>query len=109
MDDSQLRIALDAYRRVVGICGSQAATERKIGIKQQTVSFHLKNGHPMPAQYVRKAEEETSVSRSLLRPDLWPIEESPLPEGRSGEVPAGVAPIPLSPAGTEQSSESTRA
>ena len=45
-----------------------------IGSSQQMVSYWLKNGRPLPAEYVLKAEREGLGSRHDLRPDLYPVE-----------------------------------
>lgn len=52
--------------------GGQSAFARMHGVSQPTVWAWLKQGKPLPAEYVLKTEAETGVSRHDLRPDLYP-------------------------------------
>lgn len=51
--------------------GSQAALARDIGVSQQLISYWLKKGGVVPAEYVVKVEAASGVSRHALRPDIF--------------------------------------
>lgn len=51
---------------------NQSMFARAIGTSQQLVSYWLKNGRPLPGEYVLKAEAAGFGSRHDLRPDLYP-------------------------------------
>lgn len=73
MDTEQkngLRLALDFFD------GNQTKLGSAIGLSQQLVSYRLRNGLDLPAECVLAAERETGISRSLLRPDLYPVEDA---------------------------------
>lgn len=53
---------------------NQSKFAAAIGTSQQLVSYWLKNGKALPAEYVLKTEEVTGISRHDLRPDLYPRE-----------------------------------
>jgi len=61
--------------------GSQSAFARLIGRGQATVHDWLKDGKPLPAEYVLTVERETGVSKHDLRPDLYPVDMLPPPSG----------------------------
>jgi DNA-binding transcriptional regulator YdaS (Cro superfamily) len=56
----------------VRLAGSQSAFGRIIGRRQSTVNHWLKHNRPLPAEHVLTVESDTGVSRTLLRPDLYP-------------------------------------
>lgn len=77
MDESQLEVAMRAFRRAVAFAGGQAPFERLTGLKQQTVSYRLRNDIPLKsAEEVLNVEAATGVSRHDLRPDIYPRNES---------------------------------
>lgn len=51
--------------------GSQAALARGIGVSQQLISYWIKKGGKVPAEYVPLVEREGLVSRHHLRPDVF--------------------------------------
>lgn len=55
---------------------NQSRFAAAIGTSQQLVSYWLKNGKPLPAEFVLETEKVTGISRHDLRPDLYPREES---------------------------------
>ncbi len=63
----------DALRRACELAGSQAALADRIGTTQSQVWYWLtRSKRGVPAEFVLPIERETGVSRSELRPDLWP-------------------------------------
>lgn len=58
--------------RAIDVAGSQAALARRIGKKQAHVWNWLHRDRRVPAESVLDIERETGVSRSELRPDLYP-------------------------------------
>jgi DNA-binding transcriptional regulator YdaS (Cro superfamily) len=54
--------------------GSQSAFARLIGRGQATVHDWLKEGKPLPGEYVLTVERKTGVSKHELRPDLYPTD-----------------------------------
>lgn len=51
--------------------GSQAALARAIGVSQQLISYWIKKGGKVPAEYVPLVEDVSGVSRHALRPDVF--------------------------------------
>lgn len=74
MDVNHLSSAHEALRAAVKIAGSQSAFGRMLGVTQRAVWRWLHEGKVLPAEHVLTAEAGTGVSRSRLRPDLYPIE-----------------------------------
>lgn len=64
-----------ALERAVALAGGQSALARICGVSQPSVWAWLKNDKPLPAEHVLKVEAATGVSRSDLRPDLYPLRE----------------------------------
>lgn len=52
--------------------GNQSRFAAAIGTTQQNIFNWLKNGRPLPAEYVLKAEQVTKFSRHQWRPDIYP-------------------------------------
>lgn len=52
--------------------GSQSAFGRLIGRNQSTVHDWLREGKPLPAEYVLLVERETGIPKEVLRPDIYP-------------------------------------
>lgn len=63
--------------RAVEKVGGQSAFARLHGVSQPSVWAWIKNGKPLPAEYVLKTEEVTGISRHELRPDIYPLESEP--------------------------------
>lgn len=55
---------------------NQSKFAAAIGTSQQLVSYWVRNGKPLPAEYVLKVEGETGISRHDLRPDIYPREDA---------------------------------
>ncbi len=77
MDASGIDALLRA-KEVLG--GTEQALADVVGRAQPTVHGVLKRGKSVPAEWCPKIEEATTakgkpVTRSQLRPDLWPAEE----------------------------------
>jgi DNA-binding transcriptional regulator YdaS (Cro superfamily) len=65
-----------AFRSAVGLCDSQAAFARLIGKSPARVSQMLSDLKSIcPAESVLTIERELGISRHVLRPDLYPIED----------------------------------
>jgi DNA-binding transcriptional regulator YdaS (Cro superfamily) len=69
MSDNSLRRALAAFD------DNQSRLAAAIGMSQQLISYRLRNGLPLPAEYVLVTEKVTGISRHELRPDLYPRED----------------------------------
>lgn len=66
----------EALKRACELAGGQKPLADRIGTTQSQVWYWLeKSKRGVPAEFVLSIERETGVSRSALRPDLWPIEE----------------------------------
>lgn len=61
--------------RAVDKVGGQSAFARLHGVSQPTVWAWIKQGKPLPAEYVLLTEKETGISRHELRGDLYPRED----------------------------------
>lgn len=64
-----------ALQRAIKVAGSQAELARRIGKKQAHVWNWLNRDKRVPAEAVLAVESATGVSKSELRPDLYPPEE----------------------------------
>jgi len=69
----------EALKAAVNRAGSQSAFARICGVSQPSVWKWLQSGKRLPAEHVLKVEAELGVSRHVLRPDLYPFEQSPVP------------------------------
>jgi DNA-binding transcriptional regulator YdaS (Cro superfamily) len=67
-----LRTPNQALRRAIEIAGSQSALARICAVSQAAVWKWLAKGKHLPAEHVLRVEKATGVSRTLLRPDLYP-------------------------------------
>jgi DNA-binding transcriptional regulator YdaS (Cro superfamily) len=67
-------MSMTALERAIQVAGSQSRFAEMIGTSQQLVSYWMRNGKTLPAEFVLKAEAETAVSRHDLRPDIYPRE-----------------------------------
>lgn len=70
----------------VRMAGSQTAFGALIGKRQSVINDWLREGRPLPAEHVLTVEKATGISRHALRPDIYPIDESPSPGTRPGEA-----------------------
>ncbi|PVX30948.1 transcriptional regulator [Sphingomonas pokkalii] len=61
-----------ALRLATEVAGSQSAMARICAVSQAAVWKWLTKGKRLPAEHVLSVERATGVSRSLLRPDLYP-------------------------------------
>lgn len=64
-------------RRAIALAGGQSALARAINSRQQNIWFWLNKSGRVPAEFVLLIEQATQgqVTRSQLRPDIYP--ESP--------------------------------
>lgn len=69
-------MSVPALERAIQILGSQAALAGAVGVTQQAVSYWLRNGGKVAAEFVLPIERatESQVTRTELRPDLYPSE-----------------------------------
>lgn len=56
--------------------GSQEDAAGHLGVNQSTVSRWVNQTKQLPAEYVLQAEQLTGVSRHVLRPDIYPVENT---------------------------------
>jgi DNA-binding transcriptional regulator YdaS (Cro superfamily) len=61
----------------IGVAGSQTALAKKIGVRQSHISNWIYRDKKVPAEMVLKIERATGISRHKLRPDIYPIEQTP--------------------------------
>ena len=65
----------EALKRACELAGGQKPLADRIGTTQSQVWYWLKKSkRGVPAEFVLSIERETGVSRTELRPDLWPEE-----------------------------------
>lgn len=63
----------EALKRACELAGGQKPLADRIGTTQSQVWYWLaRSKRGVPAEFVLPIERETGVSRSELRPDLWP-------------------------------------
>ena len=63
----------EALKRACEVAGGQKPLADRIGTTQSQVWYWLERSKKgVPAEFVLPIERETGVSRSALRPDLWP-------------------------------------
>lgn len=77
-----------ALSRAIERLGSQRKLAQLIGMSQQGVSKMVRLGRPLPPRYVLAVEAATGVSKHDLAPDIYPIEEPPVPGTPPGGTPA---------------------
>lgn len=70
--DSDSALAL-AVRKA----GSQTAFGKLIGKGQSVIHDWLRDEKPLPAEYVLTVEAELGISKHALRPDIYPLDDSP--------------------------------
>jgi len=56
--------------------GGQSQTARNRGVTQPTVHYWLHNMKKCPPEHVIGMEEDSGVSRRLLRPDIYPADNA---------------------------------
>ncbi|MFC4593764.1 transcriptional regulator [Sphingobium tyrosinilyticum] len=83
----------EALKAAVHRAGSQSALARICGVSQTAVWKWLQSGKRLPAEFVLKVEAETTVSRYLLRPDIYPVSLTPTP-GEAGEECGAILSTP---------------
>jgi DNA-binding transcriptional regulator YdaS (Cro superfamily) len=67
----------EALKRACEAAGGQKPLADRIGTTQSQVWYWLtRSKRGVPAEFVLPIERETGVSRSDLRPDLYPLEEA---------------------------------
>lgn len=67
--------SIEALKRACEIVGGQKPLADRIGTTQSQVWYWLtRSKRGVPAEFVLSIERETGVSRSSLRPDLWPAD-----------------------------------
>jgi DNA-binding transcriptional regulator YdaS (Cro superfamily) len=70
-------MSTEALKRACKLAGGQKPLADRIGTTQSQVWYWLtRSKKGVPAEFVMPIEEATGVSRSELRPDLWPLEEA---------------------------------
>jgi len=79
MDDNQRAAAIAAFKECLSRARTQTAFAAATGLLQQTVSNLLKRGEVLPAEAVIPAERAYGVSRHILRPDIYPVDDIPMP------------------------------
>jgi DNA-binding transcriptional regulator YdaS (Cro superfamily) len=73
-----------ALRDAVAAAGdNQSRFAREVGTSQQLVSYWLANGKPLPGELVIPAERAGFGKRHVLRPDLYPLDDSGSKEARA--------------------------
>jgi DNA-binding transcriptional regulator YdaS (Cro superfamily) len=79
MDAKQRKIAKQALKEAVSLVGSQEELAKRLGVKQQHVSYWLKN-NGLPAEKVAQAEQavDRKITRQQFRPDIF---QAPTQEG----------------------------
>lgn len=75
----------EALQLAVQRAGGQTATARFCGVSQNTVWKWLQSSKRLPAEHVLVVERETGVPRWMLRPDIYPRDLPPAPEGLGEE------------------------
>lgn len=66
-------MSTEALRRACEAVGGQNKLAKRLGTTQSQVWYWLtRSKKGVPAEFVPAIERETGVSRSELRPDLWP-------------------------------------
>lgn len=68
-------MSIEAMASAVQVLGSQTNLAKKLGCTPQNVQRMCATGH-VPGKHVLRIEAESGVSRSALRPDLYP-DQSP--------------------------------
>jgi DNA-binding transcriptional regulator YdaS (Cro superfamily) len=65
----------EALKKACELAGGQKPLADRIGTTQSQVWYWLERSKKgVPAEFVLPIERETGISRSDLRPDLWPAE-----------------------------------
>lgn len=64
----------EALKRACDLAGGQKPLADRIGTTQSQVWYWLtRSKRGVPAEFAPKIEEATGVTKSELRPDLWPL------------------------------------
>jgi DNA-binding transcriptional regulator YdaS (Cro superfamily) len=70
-----MSMSTDALKAAIAKAGNQSRFAEAIGTSQQLVSYWVAKGKPLPAELVLATEAKLGISRHILRPDLYPIEQ----------------------------------
>lgn len=81
-------MSIEAMAAAAGAVGSQTKLARTLGCTPQNVQRMCATGH-VPAKHVLRIEEASGVSRSLLRPDLYPEARATLEQMMPSESSSG--------------------
>jgi DNA-binding transcriptional regulator YdaS (Cro superfamily) len=66
-------MSTEALKRACVLAGGQKPLADRIGTSQSQVWYWLtRSKKGVPAEFAPRIEEATGVSKSELRPDLWP-------------------------------------
>jgi DNA-binding transcriptional regulator YdaS (Cro superfamily) len=66
-------MSTEALKRACTLAGGQKPLADRIGTSQSQVWYWLtRSKKGVPAEFAPRIEEATGVSKSELRPDLWP-------------------------------------
>lgn len=72
---------IDAIKEAIGIAGSEAKLGRLTGFSQVAINKAKARGHVSPEMAMRiETATGGKISKSTLRPDLWPDSPSSIPE-----------------------------
>lgn len=72
----QIETARKALRDVRAHFETQQQMATELGVSQATVCQWLQRNKVLPAERVLAAEAATGISRHLLRPDLYPVQNA---------------------------------
>lgn len=65
----------EGLKRAIEAAGGQNRLAKRINVTQSQVWYWLaRSKKGVPAEHVLDIERETGISRSELRPDIWPVE-----------------------------------
>jgi DNA-binding transcriptional regulator YdaS (Cro superfamily) len=83
----------EALQLAVDLAGGQSAMGRICKKAQPTVWKWLQTSKRLPPEHVLAVEDDTGVSRHLLRPDIYPLDMPPLPASAIAEPTPLCGPI----------------
>lgn len=74
-------ISISPLQKAIAIAGGQKALARKVGVKQQNVSWWINKSKKVPAERCAAIERATNgaVKREQLRPDVF----GPAPDAKA--------------------------
>ncbi|MGE8453259.1 MAG: transcriptional regulator [Pseudomonadales bacterium] len=59
------------WQKAVRLANSQEKLGALLGVTQQTISYHMEKGGPIPTKYWRAIENTLGLQRQEQRPDDW--------------------------------------